>query len=133
MVVQPVRHIKRPDPTDVIQNLVITDVETNMTVNTAHICVRMRRNGNDHSNLQLRIIGVFTIIPVVIAGVRMNIPKSSMLVDIRDPLGTQSRTRRWHLSCKIYDLLLHGICKCRRLSKQTRRNGTSGSIGTFLC
>lgn len=82
------RHIERPDLTDVIHNLVITDVETNVTVYSAHICVRMRRNGNDHSNLQLRIIGIFTIIPVVIAGVFMNVPKSGTLVDICDPLGT---------------------------------------------
>ena len=104
-----------------------------MTVNAAHAGMRMRRNGNDHSNFQLRIIGEFTIIPVVIAGICMDVPKSGTLVDICNPLGAQSRTRRRYLSGKIYNLLLHGICKRGRLPKQTRRNGASGGIGALPC
>ena len=104
-----------------------------MTVNAAHACMRMRRNGNDHSDFQMRIIGVFTVIPVVIAGICMDIPKSGTLIDICNLLGAQSRARRRHLSGKLYNFLLHGICKCKRLPKQTRRNGSSGCIGTFSC
>lgn len=102
-----------------------------MTVNAAHACMRMRRNGNDHSDFQMRIIGVCTVIPVVIAGICMDIPKSGTLIDICNPLGAQSRARRRHLSGKIYNFLLHGICKRGWLPKQTRRNGAPGGIGAL--
>ena len=63
----------------------------------------------------------------------MDVPKSGTLVDICNPLGAQSRTRRRYLSGKIYNLLLHGICKRGRLPKQTRRNGASGGVGALPC
>ena len=96
------------------------------------MCMRMRRNSNRHSNPQLRIIAVFTKVPVVIASISLYIPKSGTLIDICNPLGAQSRARRRHLLGKIYNLLLHRICKCGRLPKQTRRNGAPGGIGALL-
>lgn len=102
-----------------------------MTVNAAHACMRMRRNGNDHSDFQMRIIGIFTVIPVVIAGICMDIPKSGTLINVCNPLRAQTRTRRRHLSGKIYNFLLHGICKRGWFPKQTRRNGAPGGIGAL--
>ena len=63
----------------------------------------------------------------------MDVPKSGTLINVCNPLRTQTRTRRGYLSSKLYNLLLHWICKRKRLPKQTRFNGASGCIGTFSC
>ena len=70
---------------NIIHNLVVANIDANVTVYTTHIRMYMRGNSNDHSNLQLRIISIFAEIPIVVTSIRMNIPESSPLIDLSNP------------------------------------------------